>query len=471
MKAETITALCTPRGKGAVSVIRISGPKALEITKQLADFLPARPESHRLYFGLLKDKKKELDQVLVSYFETGRSFTGEETLEISCHGGEAYMGILKALLERGARQAERGEFSFQAFSNGKMDLIQTEALLQLIEAESSSARSQALSQLKGRLSKKFLALEKDWLFLLGHIEADIDFSLENLNVLDESQIQEKLRSLRKNVEHLISSYKPFEKLREGLVFGIFGLCNVGKSSLFNALLKEDRVIVSEEEGTTRDVVEGRLLNPEGMNILLKDCAGFRKSQSKGERKGQEKSWTVFKECDYRLLLLDSANLELEERLFENHEKTWLLFTKSDLWKKSRSKKSKALSLTKKQKGRPASYKAELRAALMKKHKSLKIPEKTFLVSSVSGDGISELKKALLACGSLQSEDYLISNSRHYKALLKMRGSLESCRKISSERDIMALELRQGLLALYEILGKQIDDKILDQIFKQFCIGK
>ena len=477
MKGGTIAALCTPKGKGALSVLRISGPQALEITKQLAPFLPAQPESHKLYFGVLKENERELDQVLIAYFKKGKSFTGEESLEISCHGGGLYAEILKALLDRGARPAERGEFSFQAFSNGRMDLVQAEALLQLIEAESSSARSQALFQLKGSLSKKFLDLEKKWLFLLSHVEADIDFSLENLNLLTEDQIKEKIADLEKTVTALLSRYSPFERLQEGLVFGIFGRSNAGKSSLFNALLEEDKGIVSQEEGTTRDLLEGRLLNPKGLNILLKDSAGFRKSQSDGERQGQEKSRQLFKDCEQRLLVVDVRDLSLEEELVQEPQKTWLVFTKSDLLagagqkissqensRKAGEKRKDALSKNQ----NPIKH---LKETLKKRYKNLKLPEKNFLVSSLSGDGISKLRKEILACGALQSEDFLISNSRHHKALIQMKKALENGKKIDFERDLMALELRQGLLALYEILGKQIEDKLLDQIFKQFCIGK
>ena len=476
MKGETIAALCTPKGKGALSVLRISGPRALEITKQLAPFLPSQPESHRVYFGTLKDKKNQLDQVLITYFEEGKSFTGEECLEISCHGGGVFAEVLKALLKRGARTAEKGEFSFQAFSNGKMDLVQVEALLQLVIAESPYARGQALFQLKGNLSKKFLNLEKIWLFLLSHVEADIDFSLENLSLLGEAQIQEKIKELKKTVEDMISRYKPFEKLQEGLVFGIFGRSNVGKSSLFNALLREDRAIVSDEEGTTRDVLSDRLFNKAGLNILLKDCAGFRRSQSEGEQKGQKKAWELFEECDYRLLLLDSSHLDLETELFQKLDKTWLVFTKSDLLTPAQEKNQNRKSNAFKRKGWKRSQskalcKTDLIRALKRRYKNLKLPERAFLVSSVSGEGISDLRKDMLACGALQSEDFLISNSRHYQALQKMKDSLDRCEKIDFERDLIALELRQGLLALYEILGKQIEDKVLDQIFKQFCIGK
>ncbi|MDE0092293.1 MAG: 50S ribosome-binding GTPase, partial [Oligoflexia bacterium] len=288
--------------------------------------------------------------------------------------------------------------------------------------------------------------------------------LENLNLFEEKQIREALKDLKRELESLISRYRPFEKLQEGLTFGIFGRTNAGKSSLFNALLEEDKVIVSEEEGTTRDVVEGRLLNPQGLNILLKDCAGFRESQSEGEQKGQKRSWELFEACDFRLLLLDSSELNVEESLFQEPEKAWLVFTKSDLLEK-------AESLEKKPKSLKNSCKEELIETLKKKYENLKLPEKIFLVSSLSGEGVSDLRKDMLACGALQNEEFLISNSRHYKALRKMKAVLKNCEKIDFERDIMALELRQGLLALYEILGKQIEDKLLDQIFERFCIGK
>ena len=228
MKGETIVALCTPKGKGALSLLRISGPKACEITRKMASFLPTKPESHKAYFGTLKSGDQEIDQVLITYFKKGKSFTGEESLEISCHGGEVYAEILKEFLEKGARMANKGEFSFQAFSNGKMDLVQAEALVQLIEAESKFARTQALFQLKGKLSKKLLEIEKAWLFLLSHVEADIDFSLENLNLLENKELKQKLKALRKELEILTSRYQPFEKLQEGLSFGIFGRTNAGK---------------------------------------------------------------------------------------------------------------------------------------------------------------------------------------------------------------------------------------------------
>ena len=461
MRGDTICALCTPEGASAIALVRISGPKALEITKKIAGFLPEKPESHRAYFGELKQGDHILDQVLITYFAEGRSFTGEESLEISCHGGSLYKNILKALLERGARQAERGEFSLQAFSNGKMDLVQAEGLLQLIESGNDKARGQALFQLKGRLSKKFQDIEKDWLFLLSHLEADIDFSLENLNTLEEPQIKDRIDKLKKEVGRLLSSYCPFEKIQKGLVFGIFGLVNSGKSSLLNVLLGRDKAIVSSEEGTTRDIVEGLLEQKTGLNITLKDSAGFRKSESEGEKKGQKKAKELFRACDYKLVLLDSLNFQtetLENFLFEDPLKTLLLFTKKDLVKKDLSLNSLGEQLKKKQKG-------------------ISLPPwgQVFFISSVTGEGLELLKQKILSFGEFQKEDFVISNYRHYKGLKLMEESLNNSLSLlesfGGERDLIALELRQGLLSLYEILGKQIEDQILDKIFNEFCIGK
>ena len=460
MRGDTICALCSPKGKGAVSLIRISGPKALEIVKKLASFLPLSPESHRVYFGILSKEGKAMDQVLITYFAKGRSFTGEESLEISCHGGDIYNDILKALLEKGARLAEKGEFSLQAFSNGKMDLVQAEALLQFIESKNEITRKQAFSQLQGQLSKKLKAIEKKWLELLSHLEADIDFALEGLNTFEEEQIETHLEELKQEISPLLESYRPFENLQKGLIFGIFGLSNVGKSSLFNALLSEDKAIVSKEEGTTRDILEGFLLSPY-LSITLKDSAGFRFSQSEGEQKGQIKAKNLFYDCDYKIVLLDAVNFEKQEQedfLFKEASNTLLVFTKKDLVKKN-------LSVEK------------FFQRIKKRYKDYQFPEKdrVFLVSSLTKEGLSPLKQKILSFAKITEENFFLSNYRHYKGLTIMKESLDNSllllKKEQGEKDLMALELRQGLLVLYEILGKQIDDQILDCIFKEFCIGK
>ncbi|MGI9549194.1 MAG: tRNA uridine-5-carboxymethylaminomethyl(34) synthesis GTPase MnmE [Bdellovibrionales bacterium] len=464
MNNDTICALCTLPGKSALSVIRISGPKALEITKKQASFLPRSIESHRAYVGVLKKNNREIDQVVLTYFAQGKSFTGEETLEISCHGGLVSNEILKELLEDGARLAKRGEFSFQSFSNGKMDLVQAEGLYQVIESENKKSQEISLQQLRGVLSKKLNQIEKNWLTLLSHVEADIDFSMEGLELYAEEKIKTSLENLLKNIKKLVSSYQPFDRIQRGLECGFFGPVNSGKSTLFNSLLGEDKAIVSGEEGTTRDVVEGALRVEVGSNFLLKDTAGARKTSSEGEQKGQEKTKKVFESSDLQIFVVDSTKLdfwtkaEADFPLKPKQVPAFLVFTKKDLCPKAWTKEE----LFKKFQQQAPAF-------------SDFSKEEVFFVSAFTGENLEELKTKILLFGRRQSSEFLIINQRHYQGLKTMEGALVEALKIlnlqEGERDLIALELRRGLLALYEILGRQMDDEILAEIFKQFCIGK
>ncbi len=473
MKRDTICALCTLPGKSALSVIRVSGPKALEITKKQAPFLPTKIESHRAYVGTLRKDDKEIDQVVLTYFSEGKSFTGEETLEISCHGGFVYSEILKGLLKDGARLAERGEFSFQSFLNGKMDLVQAEGLYQLIESKNKLAHLLSFQQLKGSLSKKLEELEKKWLKVLSHIEADIDFSLENLHTFSEKDIEKDLRQIQSSVKFFIDRYQPFEKFQQGLTCGLFGLVNSGKSTLFNAFLEQDKAIVSEEEGTTRDIVESVLENPKGLNINLKDTAGFRSTKSKGEQKGQERSKEQLVSSDIQVFVVDSSTIDssveellkaldkksLKQLLAKSTTAQVLVFTKKDLCSKEVTKEKLLKKIQEQQ--------SPIFSNISKDH--------AFFISALQQEGLQKLKETLFLFGRTNGEDFLITNYRHYKGLRVMEDSLkqalETLTNHGGEKDIIALELRRGLIALYEILGKQIDDQILDNVFKQFCIGK
>lgn len=462
MKTNTICALCTPVGKSALSVIRISGPKALEITKKQASFLPQKPQSHHCYVGTLKKKDQDIDQVLVTFFEQGRSFTGEESLEISCHGGMVYHEVLNGLLDGGACLAKRGEFSMQALANGKMDLLQVEALLNLIESQNQNSRRQALKQLKGSLSKLFEDLEKQWMFVLSHLEADIDFSTEDLDLIDEEHLEKEILKMQKNLQKLLAQYRPAEQIEKGLTCGFFGPVNGGKSSLFNALLEEEKAIVSDEEGTTRDIVEDTLFYDKGLNLRLKDTAGFRFTSSEGEKKGQQKALEVLGSCDIALFVFDSLeDFKFSEKLFfDKTNQNFLLFTKKDLCDSKLQKKD----LIKKWN-------------LQNQQTERQLPEdQIFFLSSKTKEGVQSLKDKLFSLANInEQDDFFIGNYRHYEALKKMeeacKKTLEILKEGLGERDLMALEMRQGLLFLYELLGKQIEDQVLDKIFKQFCIGK
>lgn len=459
MRRDTICALCTPPGEGALSVIRVSGPKALSSVKPLASFLPSQPASHKAYVGLLKNQDEILDEVVVTYFKQGQSFTGEETLEISCHGGDFVSHkILNVLqLQESLRLAKRGEFSLLAFLNGKLDLTQAESILQIIESTNSKSHQMAVRQLKGELSEKLSDIEKKWAFLLSHLEADIDFAQENIQVLKAKDLEKHTRSLLKEVEIILKKHKPFEELQKGFVLGIFGLVNVGKSTLFNALIEEDKSIVTSEQGTTRDPVEGQIFSEKGLNLFLKDTAGFRNAGGEAEKKGQRKTKELLSSCATPLFVLEWKEelvQELEAVIKDCEKRFVLVVTKKDLY--------------------PKLTKAELKSKIKKKFPRI-LEEEIFFVSAKTKEGIEGLKNYLLSFGQEEAfESFFVTNARHFKCIKKMKDSLIKTLNILSagqEKDLMALELQEGLRAIYEVTGKEFSEQVLDKIFKQFCIGK
>ena len=489
MRQDTICAISTAPGKGgALAVIRASGPEALK-TIRLFVHLPKTLENQRVYVRIFRESKNPLDQVVLTYFAKDRSFTGEETLEISCHGGTLiYSRILQALLKKGLRLAERGEFSLRAFLNGKTDLTQAEGLWQLIESRSERARQSAFFQMQGQFSKKLKEIEEQWLHLLSHLEADIDFSLEGLDILSAKDMEKALKSLIKGTEKLLRRYKSFESLQKGLQMGFFGPANSGKSTLFNRLLGEEKAIVTAEAGTTRDVVEG-VLQDEKLHLSLRDTAGLRETSNFAEKKGQEKTRKLFFECEVPVLVLEAPIflfspakidkllkdifLNLDETILENNEGTKL-------------KQASEIFLTK---GFLVVTKKDLCRKLKKSEifKCLTLPiasERVFYFSNneeVEEGDFSRFQKKLFSLSSNQTkenknkeEGFFVTNLRHFEGLQKMKEALEEALKLQKglgERDLMALALRRGLLSLYEITGKQLDDKVLDNIFKKFCIGK
>ena len=483
MKEDTICALSTPSGKGALAVIRISGPEA---SKKVRSFvpLPKTLESHKAYVRIFKEGKDSLDQVVLTYFEEGRSFTGEETFEISCHGGPFIYGrILQALLKKGLRMAEPGEFSLRAFYNGRKDLVQAEGLFQLIESRSERARQNAFFQMEGRLSSKLGELEKKWLNLLSHLEADIDFSMEGISVLSSRARQGILKSLLQKVQSLIDRYQSFERLQKGLVVGFFGPVNSGKSTLFNRILGEKKAIVTEEEGTTRDIVEGQIQRGT-LELSLRDTAGARKTLSSAEKIGQSKTQELFFSCQVPVIVLEAPGIISQENTSSLKSLfLWLERGKRGEGKK-KAKQGKAESRFFKR-GLVVVTKKDLSPKTKKKDllKNLKLSpsflSKVFYFSNrketESGEFLKFQEKLLsLTSSQKEKEGFLITSLRQLQGFQKMKDALIETLELEKglgERDLMALALRRGLLSLYEITGKQLDDKILDTLFKKFCIGK
>ena len=466
---DTICALATSPGQGALSLIRLSGNSAFEIARRCCPFLPEKMESHRIYFAtfLYPETEKTLDEVLIFCFKEGHSFTGEESIEISCHGG-SYLSsvILEALIAAGARLAERGEFSYRAFMNGKMDLLQAESVLDLIQSRSPKAHVQAIRCLKGKLSERLNNLEKKLLKLLSHLEASIDFSDQEIEPFSVEEQKGLLMEIRQEVKEIISGFQQGRINREGFSVILLGAPNAGKSSLFNYLIQEDKAIVTEHPGTTRDILSARILFSQ-REFCLKDTAGFRKNPDAVEKKGIEKVSKELFHSDLCLFLLESA-LPLKSESFFGIEqlemdKTIVVFSKSDkLSAKNREIFLEELGrFCRKERGKKASF------LVLDKKRSL-------WLSSHTGEGVENLKRILFKKSEKDSGEIFLSTPRQKEALEKINKCLEQADLLldkNSSAEFVAFELQSALSILYELLGKEYNEEVIEQIFKEFCLGK
>lgn len=457
---DTICALSTPPGVGGIAVIRVSGPKAAAVCRQICRFLPENPESHRVYYGICSSalEAEPIDEVLATYFKQGRSFTGEETVEISCHGGQVTTtSILKELVRAGARSAKRGEFTYRAFMNGRLDLVQAESVLGLIESQSKQAAKIALRQLQGQLSAEFARIEDDLVWLLAHLEASIDFSTEDIEVVSHAGLIDRTAKLQSTVEKLMATYRQGHLLREGLEIALVGRPNAGKSSLLNAFLREDRAIVTPHAGTTRDTIEGRL-SISGVPITLVDTAGLRETENEIEKIGIERSRTAMERADYIFFVVDPSDegqeLELDELAARKGAQDYFLINKSDL--------------------DPSGEKfARLKSYLLYRGVS---DDRIFAVSSLSRDGLTKVEEMLAnLVGSLETENSsVVTQARHLELLQKIHSCLDAALRLikeDSSPEFIAFELQDAVRAIHELLGKEFNEQIIDRIFQEFCLGK
>jgi tRNA modification GTPase len=457
---DTICALSTPPGVGGIAVIRVSGPKALALTRKLAGFVPEHPESHHIYYGIIQSvlSGDALDEVLVSFFAEGRSFTGEETTEISCHGGTVITAtVLKELLGAGCRLATRGEFTYRAFMNGKLDLVQAESVLSLIESQSKQSAKVALRQLQGHLSTDFHRIEDDLVWILAHLEASIDFSTEGIDLLPSEQLLKRATALLDVVSRLIGSYAQGRLLREGIEVALIGRPNAGKSSLLNAFLGEERAIVTPHAGTTRDTVEGKL-SIAGVPVTFIDTAGLRETENEIEKIGIERSRLAMDKADFIFSVIDLGSdhlmAEIGELARENGPKTYFLLNKIDL-KAAENQRKIAVS--------------EL--------KNLGIADdRVFAVSALNRTGLAEVEEILAKLvGSVDSEtSNVVTQARHLELLQKIHSCLLTALRLikeDSSPEFIAFELQESVRAIHELLGKEFDEQVIDRIFKEFCLGK
>lgn len=457
---DTITAIATAPGEAGIGIVRISGEKALVITdeifkskqgKKLSDY-PVR----RMTYGYIidPDRKEKIDEVLVYYTKGPYTYTKEDVVEINCHGGVIPVKkILELVLRKGARAAEPGEFTKRAFLNGRIDLAQAEAVMDLISAKTDKGFDVALDQLEGALSKKVSVTRQKLMDMLAHIEVSIDFSEEDIDEVTLDYLLHKSKEVEKDIEVLLKTADTGKILREGLSTVIVGKPNVGKSSLLNALLRESRAIVTEVPGTTRDVIEEHL-NIRGIPLKIIDTAGIRETEDLVEKIGVEKSKEFFNKADLIIFMLDiSTELTKEDlqilKLIEN-KKALILINKTDL-----------------------SQKADLDKA-----KELMNNKKIIKISLMEEKGLEEVEEAieeLVYKGEIKAKDrLLVTNVRHKnsleRALKSMREGTEAIEK-KMPLDFVEVDVKNTWEVLGEITGDTVAEDIIDHIFKNFCIGK
>lgn len=305
---DTICAIATSAGAGAIALIRVSGEHSATVVRKIAVFLPQNLESHKIYYGYLSNPTTldKIDEVLISYFAQGQSFTGETSFEISCHGSQIIaQQIIEQLLTSGARLAERGEFTYRAFSSGRIDLVQAEGVLSVIESQSALGARVALRQLQGELSNKLHIIEDDLTWCLSRLEANLDFSSEFIEFASADEILQRVRQSLQIIRTLLLSYKKGRSLRNGIKISLVGAPNVGKSSLLNCLAQFERAIVSPIEGTTRDVIEIDI-NIDGQRVIIADTAGLRSTEDQIEALGVAKTIQTISNADLILYVADAT---------------------------------------------------------------------------------------------------------------------------------------------------------------------
>lgn len=457
---DTIAAIATPVGEGGLSVIRISGPESIDVAgrifkdpsgKKACDYT-----SHTVHFGHVVDKQgRAIDQVLLTLFRHPKSYTGEDVVEISSHGGlTVTRRILELTLQNGARMAEPGEFTKRAFLNHKMDLSQAEAVLDLIKAKSDRSLQVAVRQLEGALSRRFRLLRDNLMEMYAHMEAFVDFPEEDIEIFSDRNLHRRFQSAQEEMSRLRESFKRGSLLREGISCVIAGRPNVGKSSLFNALLDRDRALVSEYEGTTRDMLE-ECIEIEGVFIRLVDTAGLGRDFSNPlDRLGTERTRQVLKEAGIILYMVDGG-----ESLTGEDKKIY-----SEL-----PPEAPVLVLVNKCDREKRLNEAELKGMIGERplfHISTKTREGLDLLEKRMGESVLE--------GNLDPESEQITRLRHKNTLESALESLKRAREAFDRReslDLVTIDLRAALDQMRELIGEIYSEDLLDMIFSEFCIGK
>ena len=459
---DTIVALATPSGAGAIAVIRISGINAIEIAhsifKSINDKDLRIQKTHTLHLGHIFDGNKTLDEVLVSIFKNKKSYTGENTIEISCHGSTyIQQQIIQLLLRKGCRMANAGEFTLRAFLNGKLDLSQAEAVADLISSDNEAAHQIAMNQMRGGFSNEIVKLREELLNFASLIELELDFAEEDVEFADRTQFTELLNRIEFVLKRLIDSFSVGNVIKNGIPVAIVGEPNVGKSTLLNAFLNEERAIVSEIAGTTRDTIEDELVI-NGIAFRFIDTAGIRETTDLVENIGIRKTFEKIEQAQVVLYLVDGFQLMVDGTVA-------LLSIEIEKIKNQFPMKPLITIINK-------SDKLTNQQQLV-----IKNQPSTMLISAKNNIGIEDLKEKLLSfvnTGILRNSETIITNTRHYDSLIKALDEIQKVKyglQTNLSSDLMAIDIKEALYHFGMITGEVTNDELLGNIFANFCIGK
>ncbi|WP_333600254.1 tRNA uridine-5-carboxymethylaminomethyl(34) synthesis GTPase MnmE [Flavobacterium sp.] len=461
---ETIVALASPSGAGAIAVIRISGVAALSIAEQVFQSVSgktiSKQKTHTIHLGHIIEDGKVYDQVLLSIFRNPHSYTGEDVIEISCHGSTyIQQQIIQLLLRKGCRMAQAGEFTLRAFLNGKLDLSQAEAVADLISSDNEASHQIAMQQMRGGFSNEIAKLREELLNFASLIELELDFAEEDVEFADRTQFRDLLNRIEFVLKRLIDSFAVGNVIKNGIPVAIVGEPNVGKSTLLNALLNEERAIVSEIAGTTRDTIEDELTIG-GIGFRFIDTAGIRETKDVVESIGIKKTFEKIEQAQVIIYLIDSSQLTLDNQNLKE--------VQIELEKIKNQFPMKALVVI----GNKADKLSEIQISNL----TSQIPN-IVLLSAKEKQGIEGLKNQLLSfvnTGALRNNETIVTNTRHYDSLLKALEEIQKVRfgmdtQLSS--DLMAIDIKQALYYFGEITGEVTNDELLGNIFANFCIGK
>ena len=455
MLFDTIAAISTPKGEGGIAIIRISGDKSFEILDKI--FVKKNPNAdlgfYKLNYGFIKDGEKTVDEVMAVRLKAPKSYTCEDIVEINCHGGTLVSEkVLELVLRNGARHAESGEFTKRAFMNGRIDLSQAEAVMDIIQGKTEKSVSLSLDQLRGDLRDKVNQFKKALLDITAHVNVVLDYPEEGIDDPLPAELRNNLEKVYEEANRLINSYDTGKKIKEGIKTVIVGKPNVGKSTLLNALLHEERAIVTHVAGTTRDVIE-EIINIKGVPLVLVDTAGIRKTDDIVENIGVEKSKQFIGKADLVLLVLDGSkeleneDIEVINQIKENKKKVIVLLNKIDLNKKIN----------------------------LAGHNLENIVE----ISAKDNIGIEDMQEKIYSYiveedVENSSEKLIITNIRHKTALEKTKDAIKNIFETIDTglpMDLISVDLKEALDSLSEITGEISSEDILDHVFGNFCVGK